>query len=183
LGISYLETGDTAEAIRNFQRAAQQDQGFTAAFIELGSLLQQNDPGLAASYLENAIAADSSNLQVMYNLGLLYQQLLDTAKAEAIYKSILASDSSFFLASYNLGYLYLMYGDDLQQAITFFDHTLRMNPGYVDALYNRGLCFEILGNYGKARLDYTEALRRMPDYSRAIEGMNRLDEHLMPAHD
>jgi tetratricopeptide (TPR) repeat protein len=178
LGLSFLETGDTTEAIRNFQWATQQDQRFTEAYIELGTLLYVSNPSLAAGYLENAIALDSSDLYVMVNLGLLYQQMPDTLKAQKMYQRILDRDSSFFLASYNLGYICLMYKDDLPGAIGHFDHTIRMNPTYVDAWYNRGLCYELLGQPENARANYQEAIRLMPDYPRAIEGLNRLDERI-----
>ncbi len=176
LGITYLETGDTARAIQDLQTAAQQDEAYLDALILLGSLFEQRDPGVAAAYYRNAIRIDSANIQLRYNLGMLLQQTGNDSLAMDQYLRILAIDSSYFPASYNLGYLCLVNRGDYARAIRYFDHSLRMNPSYVDALYNRGLCFEILGDKERARSDYREALRILPNFERAVEGMNRLDE-------
>ncbi|HNS17968.1 MAG TPA: tetratricopeptide repeat protein [Bacteroidales bacterium] len=176
LGLSYLETGDTSLAIESFQKAVQQDQYYRDAYVMLGSLLAPKSTEIAAGYYQNAIRIDSTNTQVLYNLGMLMQESGNDQRAEEMYHRILALDSSYFLASYNLGYICLVRREDYRMAIHFFDLTLRMNPSYVDALYNRGLCHEILNEKVKARLDYQEALRLSPNYPRAVEGLNRLDE-------
>jgi tetratricopeptide (TPR) repeat protein len=176
LGISYLETGDTARAVESLQTAAQQDEGYLDAFVLLGSLFEPKDPGIAAAYYRNAIRIDSANVQLRYNLGMLLQETGNDSLAEDQYLRIMAIDSSFFPASYNLGYLHLVNREDYTGAIRYFDHTLRLNPSYVDALYNRGLCYEILGEKEKARSDYREALRILPNFERAVDGMNRLDQ-------
>jgi len=175
LGISYLETGDTVRAIQSLQTAAQQDERFLDAFVILGSLFESRDPGIAAAYYHNALRIDSANVQLRYNLGMILQQSGNDSLAEYQYLKILSIDSSYFPASYNLGYLHLVSREDYSGAIRYFDHTLQLNPSYVDALYNRGLCYEILGEKQKARNDYREALRILPNFERAVDGMNRLD--------
>lgn len=176
LGISYLETGDTARAIQSLQTAAQQDERFLDAFVILGSLFEPKDPGIASAYYQNAIRIDSANVQLRYNLGMLLQETGNDSLAEDQYLRILSIDSSYFPASYNLGYIHLVNHEDYAAAIRYFDLTLRLNPSYVDAIYNRGLCYEILGEKDKARSDYREALRILPNFARAVEGMNRLDK-------
>ncbi|MBP6978534.1 MAG: tetratricopeptide repeat protein [Bacteroidales bacterium] len=176
LGLSYLETGDTNQAVEAFQTAVLQDQQYRDAFIMLGSIMSERNPEVAAGYYQNAIRIDSTDTQVQYNLGMLYQESGDDARATDMYQRILAIDSSYFPASYNLGYIYLVKQENYREAIRFFDHTLRMNPSYVDAMYNRGLCYEILNEKARAQRDYQEALRLSPNYPRAVEGMNRLDD-------
>ena len=176
LGISFLETGDTSLAIQSLQTAAQQDENYGDALIILGSLFARRDPEIAAAYYRNAVRLDTHDVQLRYNLGMLYQEAGKDSLAEDQYLRILSIDSSYFLASYNLGYIHLVKKEDYSGALRFFDHTLRMNPSYVDALYNRGLCFEILGDREKARSSYREALGLLPNFDRAVEGMNRLDE-------
>ncbi len=176
LGISFLETGDTARAIQSLQTAAQQDERYLDALVILGSLFETRDPGVATAYYLNVLRIDSANVQIRYNLGMLLQQAGNSAMAEDQYLKILSIDSSYFPASYNLGYLFLVSREDYTGAIRYFDHTLRLNPSYVDALYNRGLCYEILGEKDKARRDYREALRVLPNFERAVDGMNRLDK-------
>ncbi len=175
LGLSYLETGDTDLAVGAFQTATQQDQEYRDAYIMLGSLLAPTDPEIAAGYYQNALRIDSSDLQVLYNLGMLLQGSGNEMRAEELYRRILALDSSYFPAAYNLGYISLVKHESYHEAIRFFDLALRMNPSYVDAFYNRGLCYEILGDKAKAMSDYQEALHLSPNYPRAVEGMNRLD--------
>lgn len=175
LGLSFLETGDTMRAIQYIQTAAQQDQQYVEAYVLLASLYAPILPEVAAGYYRGALRIDTGNTQLRYNLGMLLQEMGNNTEAEQQYRHILRIDSSFFLASYNLGYIYLIARENYGEAVRFFDLSLRMNPTYVDALYNRGLCYEILGQYDRARNDYQQALHVMPNYPRAVEGMNRLD--------
>jgi hypothetical protein len=51
-----------------------------------------------------------------------------------------------------------------------FDHcnlAIRINPGYADAFYNRGIACNDLGRYQSAVEDYSEAIRIQPDLTRA----------------
>jgi Tfp pilus assembly protein PilF len=62
------------------------------------------------------------------------------------------------------------------QAHEQFDMTLQVNPVHIRAYYYRGVASEMMGNLPAARDDYEQALRLAPDYVRAQEGLNRLQE-------
>ena len=48
-------------------------------------------------------------------------------------------------------------------AIADFDEALRLAPGDVDALVNRGTALQLKGDLERARADYDAALRVAPD--------------------
>ena len=174
-GVAYLETGDSLRAIENFQVAVQQDQGFLDAFIQLGALYAgKNDP-IALDYYNNALDLQPEDVDLLYVMGMAYQHYNEEVKATKKYSEILRLDSGFFKAHYNLGYLDLIYYEDFASAIGHFSTTLELKPDYLEAWYNRGLCFEILEKTDSARYDYKKALDIQPNYPKAIEGLNRLD--------
>ncbi|MCK5839475.1 MAG: tetratricopeptide repeat protein, partial [Bacteroidales bacterium] len=173
-GFAYLETGDTSRAIENYQVAVQQDQEFLDAFIQLGALYTgKNDP-IALDYYKNALDLYPEDVDLLYVMGMAYQQYSKEDEAAKKYSEILQIDSGFFKAHYNLGYLNLTYYEDFESAIGHFGKTLELKPDYLEAWYNRGLCFEIQGKADNARSDYKKALDIQPNYPKAIEGLNRI---------
>jgi tetratricopeptide (TPR) repeat protein len=69
----------------------------------------------------------------------------------------------------------LVYLNNFEKAIQFFDEVLINDPNYVDALYNKGRALEELGQFMNAREIYNEVLRRESNHPLAIEALNRLD--------
>ena len=57
----------------------------------------------------------------------------------------------------------------------FFDESIKKDPEYFEAYYNRGYAYELSGDYRKAYEDYQKSLKIKVNYDKAIEGLNRLD--------
>jgi tetratricopeptide (TPR) repeat protein len=174
-GYAWLEAGDTAKAIRDFQMSVQKDQTFFNGYVLLGSLYSGKDNHLAASYFSNALALQPKNTDVLYNIALRYQNdsLFDVA--EKYYVDLLSIDSAHVNANYNLGFINLIHREDFAIAIRYFTRAFRYDSNFVDAIYNRGLCYEILNEIDNANKDYQTALEIDATYTKAIEGLNRLD--------
>jgi len=175
-GLALLETGDTLQAIENFQSSVEKDQNYIKAYVQLGNIMLLLNNRLAVNYYENAYALDPTSADIMYMLGFSRQQFGLYDDAVAIYNELLVLDSSHFLAEYNLGYVDLMFMDDYLSAIEHFSRAIDLYPDYFDAYYNRGLCYEILGELDSARENYEKALKIEVNYPKAIEGLNRLDK-------
>ena len=47
-----------------------------------------------------------------------------------------------------------------------------MDPNYTDALYNKGLVFDSLGNYNEAIKNYDKVLEIDPNYTDALKNKN-----------
>ena len=174
-GYAYMEMGDSSLAIENFQAAADQDQNYYAAYIELGSLYSALKSPLAAGYFQAAIRIDPNKGDAYYLLGMTYQEQENIPKAVESYEKLLGISPDFKEAQYNLGYINLVYINDFEQAIKYFTKAVSLDPEYTDAYFNRGYSYELLGDYANARKDYLEALELFPNYERSIIGLNRLD--------
>ena len=75
--------------------------------------------------------------------------------------------------------------DDLDQeskdsvlilAIEDFTSAIEINDQYVQAYHNRGLCFELMGDYVSAKVDYATALKIAPSFTLSLNALNALDK-------
>jgi tetratricopeptide (TPR) repeat protein len=174
-GYAYMEQGDTALAIKSFQAAADQDQGYYNAYMELGILYSALKNPVATGYLQTATSIDPNKPEAFYLLGMAYQEQEIIPKAIEAYNKLLVIDPDYKEAYYNLGYINMVYARDLDKAIAYFDQAISLDPKYTDAYFNRGYSYELAGEYANARKDYQKALETTPNYERAILGLNRLD--------
>lgn len=174
-GYAYMEMGDTSLAIKNFQAAADQDQNYYEAYIELGSLYSTLKNPLATGYLQTATRIEPNRGEGYYLLGLAYQEQENIPKAVETYEKLLAISPDFKEAHYNLAYINLVYINDFDTAIRYFTKAITLDPKYTDAYFNRGYSYELKGDYINARKDYQKALELVPNYERSITGLNRLD--------
>lgn len=174
-GYAYMELGDTALAIKNFEAATSQDQAYYDAYIELGMLYAAQKNTLAAGYLQTATRIAPDRTEGYYLLGMFYQEQENIPKAVETYQKLLLISPDYKEVHYNLGYVNLVYINDFQKAIGFFSKAISLDPGYIDAIFNRGYSYELMGDKENARKDYMKALELSPNYERAIEGLNRLE--------
>ncbi|MCB0804192.1 MAG: tetratricopeptide repeat protein [Bacteroidales bacterium] len=177
-GIVMLETGDTLKGIRNFQRAIDMNQDYFEAYMQLGVLYAGKKNSLAIDYFKNALNIQPDNIDALYNLAMFYQDYGEFEKAISNYKSIIEIDPSFFLAFYNIGYINLVYLSDYDAAIEYFTDAIEIKDDYAEAYYNRGFAWELKKNVEKSRENYQKSLEYKPNYEKAIEGLNRIDEFI-----
>ncbi len=175
-GMSFKQMGDTAKAISAMQTAVEQDPGYFDAYIQLGLMNAAMHNKLAIEYYNDALNIDPQSIEALYNLGMFYQENNMIDNALVSYNSILKIDPQNKHATYNIGYIYLVYLEKFNEAIKYFSEAVKIDPKYADAYYNRGLCYEMLGDYNNAKIDYNNAMRIIPNYEKAILGLNRLDK-------
>jgi tetratricopeptide (TPR) repeat protein len=174
--IALLEKGDTIVAVKDLQKAVENNQEFYDAYIQLGELYSIKKDPMAELYFKNALNLRPQSREALYMLGMFYQESSRFEKAISTYEILMKADTSFREAPYNIGYVYLVYLKDFSKAITFFSESIRKDPEYYKAYYNRGYAYELSGDYKKAREDYQKTLKLHVNYDKAIEGLNRLDK-------
>jgi tetratricopeptide (TPR) repeat protein len=174
--IALLENGDTNKAIDDLRIAVNQDQNYYDALLQLGEIYSIKKNILAIDYFNNALNIKPGSKEALYMLGMFYQENGYYEKAIQTYQTLRKTDSVFKNAPYNIGYIYLVYLKDFKQAAFYFSQAMKCDPGYIDALYNRGLAYENDGDYEKAYSDYDKTLKLKTNYQRAIDGLNRLDK-------
>ncbi len=175
-GFAYKEMGDTAKAVENFMETVKNDPKHYNALTELGLIYSTRKDERALDYFDNAIAADSTKELAYYYKAMYYQNNDYLNEALDIYRMMMNRFPKFPYAYYNTGYIYLELLKVPDEAVPYFTQAIQANPGYYEAYFNRGLCFEILGDVIKAQNDYQTALKIKPGYAKAIEGLKRVKE-------
>lgn len=174
-GLANEEMGDTLKAIDNYQMAVAKKQDHYEALKQLGILFSMQKNRLAIDYLRNAASLRPDSPDPLYILAMHYQENGDPDKALGTYGEILLINPTYKLAHYNKGYVFLVYKNDYLQAIESFTKAIELDAAYVDAIYNRGLSYELLGDKKAARTEYEKVLRLKVNDDKTIEGLNRLD--------
>ena len=173
-GYVYKELGDTVRAKSSFQTATEVFPDHYEAYMQLGSIAgYQGDP-LAIEYFNTAIEIRPKSAEAWYNLGMFYQAGEKYEKAMETYRKLIEVDPKGFLGYYNTGYLYLTEYHDYNVALAYFDTVISLEPSYIDAMYNRGVCYEELNKPEQAIDIYKLILEVEPDYTLAAKGLERL---------
>ncbi len=174
-GYIYQEQGDTVKAIDHYMRSVDKNPQFQDPYLQLGNIFADKGDTRAVDFYNGALNMNPDDVQTMYLLAIYYQGQEKLDKAMRTYRNILAVDSTHAKSYYNIGYLKMIYAEDFDEAIKFFDKAIDHQPGFYQAYYNRGYTYELKEKYQQARADYQYALKLKPNYDKAVEGMNRLD--------
>ena len=112
------------------------------------------------------LSTDQFLAQVHNNLGVIYSERREYARADDEYDAALRLDKRLPAAWYNRGKNRMEQGD-LEGAIRSFTKALRLHPNDTWALNNRGLAYRQLGKAKKARADFEAALKIDPAFEQA----------------
>lgn len=172
-GMCYKNMKDTNKAISSFQTAVQSDPAMGAAHLQLALMFDARRDPLALKYFENAYKADSSNLEPLYGQGMFWQNQDNYTEAKKVFQRIIGIDRTYPKSYYNIAWM-LLQEDSTEKASRFFSMAIQEKPDYAEAYYNRGLCYEIMGDIKKARDDYNQALVFNPDMPACQTALKRL---------
>ena len=173
-GMNFKENGDTNKAVSDFQSAIEADPEFYNAYMQLGMIFQlRNDPA-SEGYFTNAIRIKPSSEEALYGRGLWYQDHNQLDKAIQDYTTIVQINPMNRNAHFNLGYIHQIYLNIFPEAIKHYSRAIEADPRYAEAFYNRGLCYEAVGNLDLAESDFKSALMVRPVYPVAEQGLKRV---------
>lgn len=173
-GMALKEYGDTFKAVEAFKKTIEQDANYYHSFIQLGILYAKKHDKLAIAYYNNAININPKSTEAFYGLAMYYQESGDLKNAIRNYEKIIEVDPNYKNAYYNLGYINLVFLKDYQKAVKCFTEAIANDSKYVEAYYNRGYSYELLKDFKNARIDYQNALKLKPDYTKPLEGLRRV---------
>jgi len=146
---------------------------FYEAYMQLG-LLHLNQPNsLAKDYLKNALRIDSNSLEALYAYAIACQEKGDYNEAIETYYKILSIDE-YREPYFNLGFIHQEYLKVYDVAIEHYTKAIEVEPKYVDAYYNRALCYELQDELKKAEKDLRYALELSPQYTNAAIALERV---------
>jgi Tfp pilus assembly protein PilF len=121
------ERGKRDAAERSFQKGLQLEQA--------GAVKD------AIQAYETAVQLDPTSAGAWVNLGTIYFNARQFAKAEAHYRRALEADPSYALAHFNIGNLYDERGD-FDRALHHYKNAVDLSPQYGDAHYNLALLYQ-----------------------------------------
>ncbi|MBI5917398.1 MAG: tetratricopeptide repeat protein [Bacteroidetes bacterium] len=173
-GNVFSDMGKTDQAITAYQSAVENDPGLVDAWVKLANLLSDKNSPLAEKYFDNALRADSTNVDALHAKAyFLSNKKNDLKGAIRLYKKINTIDPQYADGYYNLGLIYLDM-DSVQQAYNSFDLAVKFAPAFAEAYYHRGLAAEMKGDKAQALADYQNVLRINPDFEGAKSGVDRM---------
>jgi len=170
-GLTHLELKDTAMAQSAWLTAIEQDPNLYAAYLELG--LREKNALTAHRYFSNVLQLKPGHTEALYARGMLLQNQGYSDSARQDYRALLKARPNHRDALFNLAYL-AMIDKRFEEAVQGYDRVIVLDASDVPAIFNRGLCYEMLGKVQEASGDYRECLRLRKGYPQALQGLNRL---------
>ena len=165
---------DTANALKNFQRAAEQDENFYDPVEQICRIYVVQEPPYTLEYLRKVQQQFPDHANSRYELALYLQSHGEPEEAVKHYDTLLMQNPENYIVLYNLGYVHLVYTDHYDVALDYFNRVLELKPDYLDAIFNKGHVYELMGDFAKATDIYKEVLKVKPNYNLAIEGLQRI---------
>lgn len=179
-GMCYMAAKqDTANALRNFQLSAEQDDSFYDPVEQICRIYAEQEPPYAMDYLRKAQQQFPDFPTARYELALFLQSHGEPDEALLHYDTLLMERPDNYIVLFNKGYVYYVYLEDNEAALDYFNQSLAVNPNYLDAKYNKGRVLEQMGDYSQAMDIYKEVLRVKPDYQLAIDAINRVQNQVI----
>jgi tetratricopeptide (TPR) repeat protein len=175
LGMAYLDQGDRAEAIKNFEIALKLDPKDPTTLCNLGAAYAQaNSADVGIRYLKRATELDPRNVDAWYNLGVLASKHHRPDSAQTYYERALVIRSDFWPAHLNLG-LDALAQSEPARAVSHLRRAAAINPLSAEAVCFLGVAHESLGQTSEARHCYQSAARMNPSLAIAMEKLAHLE--------
>jgi len=170
LGELFYETGNLNAAIKAYEKSNKLNPYDDYAPQQIGRIyLIRNEAEFALAYLNEALKIDNYNPLTFSYKALYYLQKKDTNKAISNLQTAVSINPDFFEAYLDLGYLFSLRKDKI--ALEYLNNALRIEPGNIQALYNRGVYYQNMDSFNKASEDYLEILQQIPDHKSANYNM------------
>lgn len=173
MGYAFKKLDQLDVAVNCFQNSININPDYLQSYIEAALVYQLKNDTLAETFYKNALKIDSSNIIVLYNLGLYYQNNQVYNDALDTYNELLENDAFNSNAHYNIGFIHMEL-DLFDIAVNNFADAIYSNSVFYEAYYARGVCFETLGNIAQAEVDYARAIEINPEYVYAVDALDNL---------
>ena len=169
---------DTANALKNFQIASEQDDQFYDPVEQICRIYAVQQPPYALDYISKAQQQFPDNANARYELALYLQSHGEPEEAVKNYDTLLMMQPDNYMVLFNVGYVNFVYLENNEVALDYFNRALEANPKYLDAYYNKGRVLEQMGKYAQAEEIYKDILKNYPNYQLAVDALNRIQNQI-----
>jgi len=156
LGLVFYAKERFDKSITHFKLALSYKEDFSDAFHNLGIVylyLNRYDESISCfkSALTNDLYRNQANS--LNALGWAYYKKKDYVNAEKYFKETLEHDRLYLPAYDNLAKVYILL-ERFEDALVPLDKVIKINANFIEAIFDRGVCFFKLGFKGKAKTDF-----------------------------
>lgn len=173
-GTNYVALGKMDLAKSSYETAVQQDPSFWFGYLNLGNLYMQEKNPICIEYYRTAVSIKPEDMDLLYALAYAHQLFEQPEEALTVYREMLEVDSSFAMANFQMGHIKQFQQAQRDSAIYFYNEALVMEPRFVEAWHNLGMCHEANNDRPKALQAYARALKYDPEFELSREAANRL---------
>jgi len=159
---------DTRETMSNAEKAKLNLQ-MGARYLNMGML------DVAKEKLEAAVRLDSSNPETHNTLAAFYERIKKYEEANDSYQAAMKRDADSFSIKSNYG-RFLCEQGQFEKGMALLQQSMEspMNNRPWFALTNMGICYVKQNNSSRAEEYFRQALQTQPDYSPALQEMQRI---------
>ncbi len=176
-GTMFLLLNNKEKAISSYETAVQQDPNFYEGYFRLGQIYQSMDSAVCVDYFINALELQPDNSEFRYQVAYSKQLYGDIEGAKETYREMVAKDTidAYVIRGYfHQGYIKQFMEKEIDSAMIFYKKALEVDPRFVPAWFNIGICHEEKGNVGKALKAYSNCLKYDPEFEKARKRANAL---------
>lgn len=173
-GTNYLQLNNMKLAKSSYETATQQDPEFYQAYIALGDLYNSEENEICIQYYTTAAQLQPDDIGVLYKLAYAYQTYNKLEEALEQYRVMYQKDPEFAMSLFQQGYIKHIYQNEIDSAIIYYQQALVVEPKFVEAWHNIGMCYEAKNNVSKALQSYSKALKYNPKFEKSREAADKL---------
>ncbi len=173
-GTNYLQLGNVKLAKSSYETATQQDPEFFQAYIALGDLYASEENEIALQYYTTAAQLQPNDIGVLYKRAYAYQTFGRYDDAANIYREMFQKDETFAMSLFQQGYIKHIHLNEIDSAMIYYNQALVIEPKFVEAWHNLGMCYEAKNNRAKALQSYSRALKLNPNFAKSREAADKL---------
>lgn len=163
-GTALNQLGKKEEATQAFNEAISlaNDSKDDTIFNIAQSFISNRRYGEAIKYLKLAYEINPANIDVLYELALIYERIDELTLSIEYYQKYIDVDPFNDAIWLNLGVIYAGV-DQIEKSIESFDYALAIRPTNVAALFSKANTCVNIGKYNEAISTYQELLEIEPD--------------------
>jgi tetratricopeptide (TPR) repeat protein len=184
-GSLYIDLENYKLAKSSYETAVQQDPEFYEAYLHLGMLYEKEKNPICLEYYETAHKLNPKDPELLYLLAFSTQYFGEVQKdaskidmSKTMYRQLAENEDNYYKSRglFHLGHLKQRLENQIDSAIFFYSNAIIVQKDYVEAYHNRGMCYELKGDYQSARQEFLKALKYDEEFTLSIDAYNRIEK-------
>lgn len=170
-GSIYRVLGNIDLMKSSYETAVQQDPTFYEAYLMLGVIYQQEQDPVCIQYFTTAHDLRPDIIEAFYSLAYAKQHFGEEESAQRMYREMLKDTSDFYAsqAYFQLASMKQFLDRDFDSALYFYSKATYIQPRFVEAYHNTGVCYDMKDDKTRALQSFGKALKHNPEFTLSRE--------------